>query len=238
MKAQILTLLSCLSVAAEVVDLGVISPQQAVRIEQPSTRPDFLSYTLQSQSGESLHTLTITNDIIRIEDLAPLPSGRSIIAIWSNFRDGSHSDVALYTVDLRRSNAPAPLLSPVGVIVAPELPNSLTNELRKIRTATPSPPLPAHEMANWPHHYYSTNIAGYQGPIEEYLSRTNPPTWNPADYTNQEPTGLVSTEVTIRFYDDAANAWRPVTPLPGGTNNSYAQYLDWLADRKGKRRNE
>lgn len=275
MKAQFLILLSCLNLAAAVTDLGVISPQRGIQIESPSTRSDFFSFTIESRSDETINTLTITNNLIEVDDLALLPSGRSVIAVWANFRDGSHSEVALATLDLRRSKAPAPLLRPIGVWSLSDPPNSLTNELRKIRGSAVVPPMPG----DWPHKYFSTNIAGYRGPIEDYLNRTNPITWNPADYTNQEPTGMATVDVLIRFNTNEATAtsftidptlatnlaycwYRLATnvncqstnhdhevinehgsrfvpkPLPGGTNNSYAQYLDWLADRKGKRRNE
>lgn len=228
MKAQLFLLTACLSLAA---DLGVISPRHGILLDTQTTRPDFQHFEVELKPADTTNvtTLTLTNVLLTVDDMVALPSGRTVMGLKSYFWDGSVSDLAIYTFDLRRADPPTPSAVRAALSAGSEPPKSLINEMarRQVeKSAERFPPMP--------HRYFSTNIAGQRSTnLADYASP--PVTWNPADYTNQETYGRVSTDVTIRF---PTNAPPELRPLPNATNQTYAEYLDWLADRKGKRRNE
>lgn len=284
MKAHLFLLTACLSLTA--ADLGVIDPSHGILLNSNTTRPDFQSFQVELKPSDTTNTvtLTITNRLLTVEDMAALPSGRIVMGLRSRFPEGLLSGLALYTFDLRRADPPVPSAERVALSGPPEPPKPLINEMERLRGAVPVPPIPSRTLPGHPEgNYFSTNIANWRpDDITELMSRTNPITWNPADYTNQEPDTRIWTDVNIRFFQvpqgdatyaaidptmatNLAYCWYRLAynvncqstnhdhevvefgprqfilkakPLPNSTNQSYAEYLDWLADRKGKRRNE
>jgi hypothetical protein len=225
MKAHILILLSCLELTAAVTDLGVISPRHGILLNTETTRPDFKSFEAEFKPSSSTNvvTLTITNTLITVDDLSVVPSGRTIMGLKSNFLDGSVSDMSIYTFDLRRASAPAPSAVRAPLRAGSDESKSLISELNAIQNAQAIPP----PMPSRGH------------------TLTDPP-WAPIlPSTNglDMETGLPMAEITIRQVYTNITGELIVTnrlskPLPNAKNQTYAEYLDWLADRKGKRRNE
>ena len=69
------------------------------------------------------------------------------------------------------------------------------------------------------------------------------PTWAPIlESTNglDMATGLPTTDVFIRFTNAATDLifTNGLRALTGATNRTYGEHLDWIEDRKAKRRNE
>lgn len=207
-------------------DLGVITPRRAIQIDLPTTRSDFHSFRVEllpAGMSNGPFTLTVTNSLLRAEDMSFLPSGRVTIGVAANFKDGSQSDLAIGAFDLRRGKPPAPTLRPMALSAPIEEPNSLTNELRARRVfqgGNIMPPIPATDADFFP----TTNqfiflIDRHRGMLA----------------TNDVPTESLIEALESRTGSNIVFVPRP---LPGSTNQTYAEYLDWMADRKGKRRNE
>lgn len=170
--------------AAEVL---ILTPKSGVHIGVHSTRLNFASFRVEflpDGPPTNLVTLIITNDLLTVDLLKRVPSGRGLMGVRSLYKDGEESEVTLIRYDLRREKPPAPSLTPVGIGTTNQVESSLSDELRKIRSrrVVPMPPMP----------------------------------------------GVPRQQIVDTF--------RP--PLPDGTNRSYSQFLDSLADRKGKRRSE
>lgn len=209
MKAQLFLLIACLSLTA--ADLGVISPRHGILLNTQTTRTDFHRFEVELKPSGTTNvvTLTLTNNLITVDDMAALPSGRTTMGVKSCFLDGSVSDLAIYAFDLRRAAPPAPSARRATLRAGSEPPKSLINELerRYMEQAMPPPPSP------W---------------IQ--------------DSTNglDMATGLPTTEVFIRFTNAATDLifTNGLRALTGATNRTYGEHLDWIEDRKAKRRNE
>lgn len=139
-------LLLCLILGADLPHLGTITPRRPVALSANSTRPDFHCFIVEArpQDSTNVFTITITNGVLSVSNMVQVPSGSGIIGVRSCFKDGEESEPALYRYDLRRAKPPKPSATPLHILGTPEQPNSLTNELRKIRGSrqVPTPPMP------------------------------------------------------------------------------------------------
>lgn len=177
--------------SADVPDLGVISPRRGIVLGTSTHRADFISFKLEflpQTAPTNLVTLTVTNELLTVDQLVRVPSGRGILGVTAVYAD-DESEPALFRYDLRRSKPPAPSLTPTAIGTTNQEQTSLTNQMRKIRE-------------------------GRRVPVHAPL----PPGFFGA------PTQEVAQAV--------------LRPLPGATNWTYSQHLDWLADRQSKRRSE
>jgi hypothetical protein len=221
MKALIFLLLSCLDLSAAVTDLGVISPRHGILLSHQTTRRDFKSFEAEFMPSNSTNIvpLTITNTLITSDDLSILPSGRTVMGLKSNFLDGSVSDLSIYTFDLRRADAPAPSAVRAVISAGSEPPKSLISELNAIQNAKAiPPPMPSRS-------HTLTNAAPW-APIMEST--------NGLDMA----TGLPTVEVLIHQVHTNDVPQMAPKPMPGAKNQTYGEYLDWLEERRGKRRSE
>lgn len=194
-----MNLLILFLLAVDIPDLGVITPRTGATISLNSTRPGFVWFLIEvkpSVPPTNLVALTLTNNLLTVGDMAPVPSGPGILGVRSIYSDGEESEVALYRYDLRRSKPSAPSMSLTHVGGPPEPESSLTNEMRRIRErrAMPTPPAPEY-----------TSGLQYDQPKRKQI-----------------------------VYIES------VKPLPGGTNLSYGQFRDRLADafQWGRRRSQ
>lgn len=220
MKAHLFQLIACLSLCA--ADLGVISPRHGILLDHQTTRTDFQKFEVELKHRDTTNvvTLTLTNNLIMASDLVSLPSGRTTMGLKSYFWDGSVSDIAIYTFDLRRAAPPAPSAERAILRAGSEPPKSLINELerRYLENAMPPPPVPfrSHTLTN-------------EHPWAPILESTN---------GLDMATGLPMTEINIRLIHTNIEPQGLLRALPQGTNRTYGEHLDWIEDRKGKRRNE
>lgn len=251
MKYPILLLVFNLTAA----DLGVISPRHGILLDHQTTRTDFQKFEVELKHRDTTNvvTLTLTNNLLLHSDLVQLPSGRTTMGLKSYFWDGSVSDIAIYTFDLRRAAPPAPSAVRSILRAGGEPPKSLISELerRYLAQAMPPPPVPSrgHTLTNdhpWAPILPSTNGLDMETglPTTEILIRplTNDTelarplrVWQMPSFTNSVnvPTLIKSLE-----YHTGSNVVFVPKPMPGATNRTYGEHLDWIEDRKGKRRNE
>jgi hypothetical protein len=190
MRTLILTITALSLGASDIPDLGIISPRRAVVLQQHSSRPDFVSFSVEflpQAPPTNLVTLTLTNEFLSVSNLAAIPSGPGILGVQAIYADGSKSDLALYRYDLRRGKPAKPSARAVGVLMADEPEKSLTGEITRVREARVilMPALP----------------------------------------------GQRDVRAASRMVPN-----RP--PLPNGTNRTYAEHLDAIADWGAKRRSE
>lgn len=107
-------ILLCLS--AEIVDLGVLTPQRAFVLERNSNRPDFSHFEAEFISFPSSNrmTLRLTNDLLTISEVAALPSGRTVLGLISVWSDGQ-SAASFYRFDIRREPPAPPIVRPTAL---------------------------------------------------------------------------------------------------------------------------
>jgi hypothetical protein len=246
-------LLLAFSLVAFPADLGVVTPRHGIILNSETTRPDFKQFEadFKSSGDTNIVTLTITNVLIMPSDLVRLPSGRTVMGLRSRFADGSVSDRALYTFDLRRADPPKPSAKLAVVTAGGDDTNAPINE-----SGVPPPPMPmGHHIGGGPipemitmevdiptgtnqmmffRAMTETNLAELIKYADSYTV-TN----KASRYVISVPSekGLAGVIDTIQEATGSNIVFVP-KPLPGATNQSYAEYLDWMADRKGKRRNE
>jgi hypothetical protein len=133
-----LSILFCLG--AEIIDLGVLSPQRGFVLERNTGRPDFSHYQADLISFPSSNRLTLrlTNELFTLDQVAALPSGKTVLGLVSVYRDGQTSAATLYRFDIRRGPPPAPSMRPTALrsIVSDSKP------FQQLKRPANYPPLP------------------------------------------------------------------------------------------------
>jgi hypothetical protein len=194
-----------------VVDLGVVSPKNAITLHRNSTRSDFSHFVLEflpravdtNQASFGVTKFNFTNDLVQVSDLRALPSGPILMGLHSVYQDGSHSALSLYKFELWRAAPPTPYARTIQVLEGSvSEPETIKEALdrRSSRSPVVYPPLPGSQRDSRSH---------WEGPIppaEFWPSRTN----------------------------------QPSRALPGGKNKTYSEFQDEMADHYNRpgRRNE
>lgn len=145
-----LTLSVLLSLGADAIDLGVISPHRGLILERNTSRPDWSHYKAEflSLPSSNLFRLDCYSDMINIESLGPVPSGPAILGVRSVTTDGQESQVSLYKLDIRRAEPPAPTVRAIQILQPRNAPQSLTNAIQRFRDdrIMQIPPRPARRV--------------------------------------------------------------------------------------------
>lgn len=139
--------------SAEVPDIGVISPRRAMTLGENTTRPDFVSFTVEVRSEASptnFITFTLTNTVLTVMDMARVPSGPGIIGVKANYADGEESEMVVGRYDLRRGRPPGPSIEATHPEGSGQRKRTLSDEIWKIRgqRRIPVPPLPGQMTTN------------------------------------------------------------------------------------------
>lgn len=196
-----LILLSVLTPAQEITDLGTISPSQIIHLEKSERRTDFFRFKIEvlprNESNTNKIAFTTTNDTITLQDLQAVPNGVAIMAIRSYHTNGDSSAIALFRIDVQRDlpDAPKAYVSHLLRKTTEQKVEHLLEEIFKEWIPEP-PPLPSEVKTN-----RMMKVRGPEG---------------------------------ARFVSPV-----PARSLPGGTNESYSQYL-WRLEqtRMGRRRSQ
>lgn len=133
--------------AADIPDFGIISPRRAMTLGVNTTRPDFISFTVEVRpeaSPTNIVTFTTTNRLLTVMKFARVPSGPGILGVTANYADGEESEMTLRRYDLRRGRPSAPSIEAVHPEGSGMRPKSLQEELWKIQAnqVRPAPPMP------------------------------------------------------------------------------------------------
>jgi hypothetical protein len=129
-----------LSLAAEVIDLGVLSPNRGFVLGRNTDRPDFAHYQAELISFPSSNRLSLrlTNELLTLSEVAALPSGRTVLDLVAVYQDGQQSASTLYRFDIRRGVPPAPSARPTVL-------SAVVSEAKPFQRPRPvhgSPPVP------------------------------------------------------------------------------------------------
>lgn len=144
-------------------DLGVISPEVGILLHRDNSRPDWHAFYAEFYPQESYNTnmvaLILTNEVVTVEDLAALPSGRTLLGLQNMFgdhntwrSDGFKGAAKIYIFELRRAEPPAPSATRVHILPQAAYTNNPTIQewirLTKIKKGiADAPPLPMSTLA-------------------------------------------------------------------------------------------
>jgi hypothetical protein len=134
----------------KIEDLGVITPTIGKILEHTTGRSDVSHFVLEfypETPPTNIVKITKTNDLLTLDDLGQLPSGRMVMGLASQFSDGTVSPLKLYRLEVWRAEATAPRARSTFLATTNAEPvHSLTNALRNRVTAVPPPPLPSMRL--------------------------------------------------------------------------------------------
>lgn len=152
----LLILFLCQGQAADIVDLGVITPDRYIQLEKCERRKDFGLFKVEIiprnlRGWTNKVTFTTTNDVITMEDLAAVPDGLAVMGVRQICADSSVSPVAIFKIDVQRDPPDAPKATVVGI-----LRNRGEQKIEHVLDAiqnrpSPEPPMP-QGMTNAPQH--------------------------------------------------------------------------------------
>lgn len=188
MKLAVLILIAAAAIADETdpEDLGVVTPNRGFHLSFESPRDDLSHFELEclpSTPPTNIIKFILTNVVVTLIDLAPLPSGKILMGVKSVSVDGTASPMKLYRFRIIRSSIPAPKVKGVKILADDAKPGEgLGQAIQSLIQRRPEPP-PA--------------------PV---------------------PLGLLLTNRALK-----------IPPLPGGTNTSYAEALDRIANSHMRR---
>lgn len=235
----VLLLLACAVMADETEpeDLGVVSPRRAIQLDKGTAREDFLYFDIEFKPytpPTNIVKFSTTNSLILLSNLVRLPSGKILMGVKSVFADGTTSPIELYTFRVWRGRPPGVRASPMAIggdtnlIGRGENLSSVLQSLIRARPEPPPVPLPFVPCL------ICQRIERQISEIKTKLGKT------PNDESLLD--SLEVQEDTLRThkqfdhkesYDYQGRV--PPPPLPRGTNVSYAQGLDRIADASLRR---
>lgn len=154
MKTILLTLASIGTFAAEIENLGTVTPRTGIVLESYTSRSDFMHFMAEFfpvTPPTNKVEMVITNGFLTLTNLAALPSGKTLLGLKSVCKDGTESAVKLYSFEIWRAAPPAPGAHIIQILTGPEKDeNTVAKELEEIgrkRRALPPPPIPGQKAS-------------------------------------------------------------------------------------------
>lgn len=155
-------------VLADITDLGVMTPRRGFVLERNTKRKDWSHFRAEFTSYPSSNkvTLILTNQLLTLDNLVALPSGRTVLGLVSVCQDGQESATNKLEFEIWRAEPPMPTITPtflggepiaehrmpVKRIVYPPLPFTPTNRQATLRDSEPPPPLPNSKNETYAQH--------------------------------------------------------------------------------------
>lgn len=148
-QPHVLLLLLCLAaepVASEIVDLGVFSENSVLNLEGCKRRKDFSRFQIEflPQNARGMTnkvTITTTNDVLKLGDLATVPQGVAIMGVRSYCEDGAVSELALYRIDVQRAGPSKPRVM-LRRALKPVSEQQIEHVIERLEAPTEFPPMP------------------------------------------------------------------------------------------------
>lgn len=220
----VLLVLAGVSIADETEpeDLGTVDPDHGILLHKDTSRSDWVAFYCEFLPLDTYNTnaipLTLTNDVVQVKDLAPLPSGRIVVSLQNVFNTGGAKDVYggltkgavhVYRFELRRAEPPAPSATKITIL---------------------------------PQRAYTNNTIVQEWIRLTQLHDTNLPPMPVTTDTQPLPSERQSEARRLPITNQARIQMTRPPALPNANNKTYAQHLDEMADffraHQGNRRNE
>jgi hypothetical protein len=133
--------------AADLDDLGVITPKHALIIEKDTTRGDwdhFKVEVLPTVPPTNKVSFSVTNEIVTLSHFGAVSSGPSVLAVQSVTKDGTKSPIKLYRIEIRRAAPPAPSVRLIELLTDGPVAVELETKVEQIKKAqrVPYPAIP------------------------------------------------------------------------------------------------
>lgn len=133
--------------AGEVTDLGVIGARSIINLEKCQRRTDFAAFKVEIiprnlRGWTNKVEFQTTNTFLTLADLQAVPEGLAVMGIRQICADNSVSPVAIFKIDVQRSEPDAPRAY-VSTILTNVTEQKMEHVLEAIQNVpTPAPPAP------------------------------------------------------------------------------------------------